>query len=220
MRISEGLCIVYTAQWPGKWNLVLSACSFFLRAVGACQEKRWTERKSQSTNNTAHCLSNWQTVTGSWHILPNRGLRLGRGCGRRQHILLSVPEMFFYMDVSCNFHQQIGRYPVWPKHLDCVWMSLSRDINQLKKQKRNVTQYFGSYLIRGIQCWTIYMRRSYRIIPMDSLKNILPRFFFFSWGTKQASFGLEWKCVTLISYHNWCSSAFIRCSFQTIKHCI
>lgn len=44
-------------------------------------------------------------------------------------------------------------------------------INQLKKQKRNVTQYFGSYLIRGIQCWTIYMHRSYIISPLDGLKS-------------------------------------------------
>lgn len=95
VRISGGLCIVYTAQWPGKWSLVLSDYCFFLRAVGARQEKRWTGRKCQSTNNVAHCLSNWQTVTGSWHILQNRGPRLGRGCDRRQHILLSVPEMFF-----------------------------------------------------------------------------------------------------------------------------
>ena len=142
VRISGGLCIVYTAQWSGNSSLVLSDCRFFLRAVGARQ------RKSQSTNNTAHCLSNWQTVTGSWHILPNGGPCLDWGCGRRQHILLLMPEGcwngFLY---GCRlqwakFHQRFWNdiyFPVWQKHFYYVrfcatFAYLEISINQLEKQ--------------------------------------------------------------------------------------
>lgn len=80
VRISGGLCTVYTAQRSGKSSLVLSDCRFFLRAVGARQRKRGTGRKNRSTNNTAHLpvkltnsdrqlthSSKQRPMSGLWH---------------------------------------------------------------------------------------------------------------------------------------------------------
>lgn len=62
--------------------------------AGAQQRKRGSGMKSWTTNNTAHCLSNWQTVTDSWHILLNRGLCLWQDAAHPSVISQGLVDVF------------------------------------------------------------------------------------------------------------------------------
>lgn len=179
--------------------------------------KRGTGRKSQSTNNTANCPSNWQIVTGSWHILPNRGPCLDWGLCRRQHILESIPEVcwnfcFLYISVSCNgpkTHQWLWKnanFPIWLNfygyiltnicmcHLP-IWRSpLTSWKNRDWLWQHNILDHiwlgknWGWYNFYTKHLGLFYLAQQMAQIVRD----ILPYFGKY----KEASFWLEWKCIT------------------------
>lgn len=98
VRISGGLCVVYTAQQSGNSSLVLTDCRSFHRAVGALQRQR---RKSRSTNNTAHCHSDRQLTHSSTQRSVSELYNVAAG-STSSWPNLRVDGNVFYTHVGCN----------------------------------------------------------------------------------------------------------------------
>lgn len=84
VRISGGLCIVYTAQRSGNSSLVLSDCCFFSQSCGSREETEddWEEEPVHKHSSPPVELTNSdRQLTHSSKQRPTSGLWL---CGRRQ----------------------------------------------------------------------------------------------------------------------------------------
>lgn len=135
VRISGGLCVVYTAQRSGNSNLLPTDCCSFLRAVGALQRQRRTGRKSWSTNNTAACQTDkqWQAADTFFHTEAN--VWTAAVAGGSTSSWPSLMEICFILMLAV-----IGQIPeaVWKLYLFPCWMKAILLCYILKRHKTSI----------------------------------------------------------------------------------
>ncbi len=238
VRISGGLCIVYTAQGSGNSSLVRSDWRVFLRALGAEQRKggpggRAGLQTSPQTQLTA-CQTDkqWQTADTFLRTEAHVWTEAAAGGSTSSRLRPRAAGNVFYTNVSCNRPNSTSGFemilfPSLTKALLLCYIlgniCLSGDLHQTAEKTITDCDNRTFWIISDYgktDVDTILYRASgfYLISTADGLKSLghLTLGYF---GRYKTGLILTWveMCHTLISSYNSCSSVFIRRSFQTIN---
>lgn len=217
-------CLHGTAVWklkpPSVWPPVL-------QRHGGSHERCGSGRKSRSTNNTAHRLSGWQTVTGSWYILVEVRVcteAMARGRASLWPTLGAAAWLFWggvfccfflYANYSCQIPPlDLKMFNVGPLTVSHLWTVICLFAHPpFTGWQKSDVKYFGSSPLRE-KGWCLFSTSGFHLINANliaSWKCVLPVFI-------PGGFILQELCHALITFNNMCSSVFVLHSFQTINH--